>query len=108
MANFQSQPPAGRQLPNNWAAVASVNAAQANAAYQYQLENAWRQPLQAHPLGIMKSARLEQQQPAPPKRNDARSDTRTDSTMTLIRDDSFEQIWQDSTGAIVKIRKQRK
>lgn len=106
MANFSAHGPSGKALPNNWQSLAKSNAAQANADYQHRLENAWRGNRDNETL--IQSARLAgHPQPAPPKRNDARSDTRTDSTMTLIRDDSFEQIWQDSTGAIVKIKKRK-
>ena len=110
MAQFKGHPPAGRQLPSNWATVAQANAAQADADYQHRLENAWRQPLQGD-AGLMQSARLRQQPPSQqpaPKRSDSRSDTRMDGMMTLIRDDGFEQVWRDSNGAIVTIRKQRK
>ena len=107
--NFQSQPPAGRQMPANWASMAPLRAQQADDAYRFAIENAWRQPLQGH-AGLMQNARLEHVSPvpAPPKRNDARSDTRTDSTMTLIRDDEFEQLWKDANGTIVTIKKKRK
>ena len=111
MANFQYQPPAGRQLPRDWQAQAARNAAEAQAQYEATVCQQWRQPLGAQPLGIMQAARLQQQppsQPPAPKRNNARSDTRMDGMMTLIRDDGFEQVWRDSNGAIVTIRKQRK
>lgn len=105
--NFTAQPPAGRQMPSNWASMAPLRAQQADDAYRFAIENAWRQPLQKH-AGLMQNARLEQQSPAPaPKRNDARSDTRTDSTMTLIRDDEFEQVWKDTNGTVVTIRKRK-
>ena len=106
MAQFKGQPPAGRPLPNDWQTQAKSNAAQADAAYLHQLQNAWRGNRDNETL--VQSARLAgHPQPAPPKRNDARSDARFDGTMTLIRDDSLEQIWQDSTGAIVKIKKRK-
>jgi len=104
--NFTSQPPAGRQMPTNWTAMAPLRAQQADDAYRFAIENAWRQPMQGH-AGLMQAARLEQQSPAP-KRNDARSDTRTDSTMTLVRDDEFEQLWKNANGTIVSIKKKRK
>ena len=106
MAQFKGHPPAGKALPNNWQSIAKSNAAQASADYQYQLENAWRGNRSNETL--IQSAQLTgHPQPAPPKRNDARADTRFDSTMTLIKDDRFEQIWEDSTGAIVKIKKRK-
>jgi len=106
--NFSAQPPAGRQMPSNWASMAPLRAQQADDAYRFAIENAWRQPLQSH-AGLMQAARLEQQSPAaPPRRNDARSDTRTDSTMYLIRDDELEQLWKDANGTIVTIKKKRK
>ena len=108
MAQFKGHPPAGRPLPNDWQTQAKSNAAQADAAYLHQLQNAWRGNRDNETL--VQGARLANHpQPAPPKRNDARADTRMDSgMMTLIRDDSFEQVWKDATGAIVTIRKQRK
>ena len=95
-------------MPSDWASMAPLRAQQADDAYRFAIENAWRQPLQKH-AGLMQNARLEHISPvpAPPKRNDARSDTRTDSTMYLISDDDVEQTWRDSTGAIVKIRKRK-
>ena len=110
MPNFKGNPPAGRPIPSNWQSLAKSNAIEADAAYRHQIENAWRQPSQGD-AGLMQSARLRQQppsQPPAPKRSDSRSDTRMDGMMTLIRDDSFEQVWKDATGAIVTIRKQRK
>lgn len=109
MPNFKGNPPAGRPLPSNWAAIARANAAQADAAYRHQIENAWRQPMQGD-AGLMQAARLRQQPPSQqpaPKRNDARFDTRMDGMMTLIRDDDFEQVWKDPTGAIVIIKKRK-
>ena len=96
-------------MPANWASMAPLRAQQADDDYLHRLQNGWRQPLQGH-AGLMQNARLEHISPvpAPPKRNDARSDTRTDSTMTLIRDDEFEQLWKDAHGAVVTIKKKRK
>ena len=105
MAQFKGQPPAGRPLPRDWQAQAKSNAAQADAAYLYQLQNAWRGNRDNETL--VQSARLAGHPQPAPKRNDARSDARFDGMMTLIRDDSLEQIWQDSTGAIVKIKKRK-
>ena len=104
--NFQSQPPAGRQMPANWASMAPLRAQQADDAYRYAIENAWRQPLQGH-AGLMQNARLEHISPvpAPPKRNDARSDARFDAKMTLVSDNEDEQIWRDFNGATVVIKK---
>ena len=107
MANFSAHGPSGKALPNNWQSLAKSNAAQANADYQNRLENAWRGNRDNETL--IQSARLAgHPAPAPPKRNDARADTRMDGMMTLIKEDSFEQVWRDTTGAIVTIRKQRK
>ena len=110
MASFQAFPPTGRTLPKGWEAEAARNAADAAANYQATVCQQWRQPMQGD-AGLMQAARLRQQpssQPPSPKRSDSRSDTRMDGMMTLIRDDSFEQVWKDATGAIVTIRKQRK
>jgi len=104
--NFTSQPPAGQKLPSNWQAMAPLRAQQADDAYRFAIENAWRQPMQGH-AGLMQAARLEQQSPAP-KRNDARPDTsRFDGIMLLVKDDDLEQIWKDNTGRIVTIKKRK-
>jgi len=106
--NFQSQPPAGRPLPSNWAALAPAIAASADDAYMNQLTNAWRQPMQKH-AGLMQNARLEHISPvpAPPKRNDARSDARFDTKMTLVLDNEDEQIWRDFNGSTIVIKKRK-
>ena len=106
MAQFKGHPPAGKALPNDWQTQAKSNAAQADAAYLYQLQNAWRGNRDNETL--IQGARLTNHPQPAPKRNDARSDARFDGMMTLIRDDGFEQVWRDSNGAIVTIRKQRK
>ena len=106
MANFQSQPMAGRQLPSNWAAVASANAIQADADYQHRIQNAWRGNRDNETL-IQSSRLAGHPQPAPPKRNDARSDARFDGTMTLIRDDADEQVWRDFNGSTIVIKKRK-
>jgi hypothetical protein len=106
MANFQAQPPAGRQLPGNWRAIASTNAAQADADYQHRISNAWRGNRDNETL--IQSARLSNHpQPAPPRRIDSRSDARFDGTMLLVKDDDLEQIWKDNTGRLVTIKKRK-
>ena len=109
MPNFKGNPPAGRPLPSNWQSLAQANAAQADADYRHQIENAWRQPMQGD-AGLMQAARLRQQPPSQqpaPKRSEARSDTRMDGVMTLIKDDSFEQVWRDSNGSTIVIKKRK-
>lgn len=110
MKNGQGHPPAGRQLPRDWQAQAARNAAEAQALYEATVCQQWRQPLQDHPLGIMKAARLQQQpasqQPAPPRR-DARSDARFDGKLTLVSDNEEEQIWRDFNGSTIVIKKRK-
>ena len=106
MANFQSQPPSGRQLPNNWASLAKSNAAQADADYQHRTSNAWRGNRDHETL--IQSARLSgHPQPAPPRRIDSRSDARFDGTMRLISEDETMQLWRDFNGATVVIKKRK-
>jgi hypothetical protein len=106
MANFSAHGPSGRALPNNWQSLAKSNAAQANADYQHRLENAWRGNRDNETL--IQSARLTNHpQPAPPKRNDARSDARFDGMMQLVKDDELEQVWKDNTGRLVTIKKRK-
>ena len=111
MKNGQGHPPAGRQLPRDWQAQAARNAAEAQALYEATVCQQWRQPLQDHPLGIMKAARLQQQppsqQPAPPRR-DARSDARFDGAMRLVLEDERMQLWRNDDGTTVQIMKKRK
>ena len=98
---------AGRQLPSNWAAVASANAIQADADYQHRIQNAWRGNRDNETL--IQSARLtNHQQPAPPKRNDARSDARFDGAMRLVLEDERMQLWRNDDGTTVQIMKKRK
>ena len=110
MANFQSQPPSGRQLPKDWQAQAARNAAEAQALYEATVCQQWRQPLQDHPLGIMKAARLQQQPPSqqPAPRRDARSDARFDGPMRLVLEDERMQLWRNDDGTTVQIMKKRK
>jgi hypothetical protein len=71
-----------------------------------QLTNAWRGN-RGHET-LIQSARLAghpQPAPAAPKRNDARSDARFDTKMTLVSDNEDEQIWRDFNGATVVIKK---
>ena len=110
MPNFRGDPPAGRQLPSNWAAIAQANAAQADAAYRHQIENAWRQPSQGD-AGLMQAARLRQQPPSQqpaPKRSDARSDTRMDSRMEFVWENDEMQLWRNANGTTVQIMKRKK
>ena len=93
-------------MPSNWASMAPLRAQQADDAYRFAIENAWRQPLQKH-AGLMQNARLEQQPPAPPRRNDSRSDARFDAKMALVSDNEDEQIWRDFNGATVVIKKRK-
>ena len=105
--NFTSQPPAGRQLPGNWASLAKSNAAQADADYQHRISNAWRGNRDNETL--VQSARLAgHPQPAPPRRTDARSDARFDGTMRLISEDETMQLWRNGDGTTVQIMKRRK
>ena len=106
MANFSAHGASGKALPNNWQSLAKSNAAQANADYQNRLENAWRGNRDNETL-IQSSRLAGHPQPAPLKRNDARSDTRMDGMMQLIKDDAFEQIWKDNTGRLVTIKKRK-
>lgn len=108
MANFQAFPPAGRALPKDWQAQASAANAAFMANYQAKMDEAWRKPLTSTNSSLAQAARLTNQEPPAPPRRDARSDARFDGTMTLIKEDSFEQVWRDWTGAIVTIRKRRK
>ena len=110
MANFQSQPPAGRQLPANWAAMAPLRGQQANQDYMHKLENAWRGPLTSQNSSMAHGARLGNQPPAPaaPPRRDSRADARMDGMMLLVKDDDLEQIWKDDSGRLVTIKKRRK
>jgi len=94
-------------MPSNWASMAPLRAQQADDAYRFAIENAWRQPLQNH-AGLMQNARLEQQSPAAPPRRDSRADARMDGVMQLVKDDDFEQLWKDANGTIVTIKKKRK
>jgi len=108
--NFTAQPPAGRPLPSNWAALAPLRGQQANQDYLHKLENAWRGPLTSQNSSMAHGARLGNQPPAPaaPKRNDARSDARFDAKMTLVSDDEDEQVWRDFNGSTIVIKKRRK
>ena len=111
MANFQSQPPAGRQLPANWAAMAPLRGQQANQDYMHKLENAWRGPLTSQNSSMAHGARLGNQPPAPaaPPRRDSRADTsRNDGTMRLVFEDDEQQVWKDYSGTLVTIKKRRK
>ena len=106
MAQFKGHPPAGKALPNNWQSIAKSNAAQASADYQYQLENAWRGNRSNGTL--IQSAQLTgHPQPAPPKRNDARADTRMDGKLTLVSDNEDERIWRDFNGSTIVIKKRK-
>jgi hypothetical protein len=108
--NFSVDPLAGRRLPNNWAAIASANAVQADADYQHRISNAWRGPLTSQNHSHAQAARLGNQPPAPaapPKRNDARSDARFDTKMTLVSDNEDEQIWRDFNGSTIVIKKRK-
>jgi len=109
MANFQAQPPAGRPLPSNWAAMAPLRGQQANQDYMHKLENAWRGPLTSQNSSMAHGARLGNQPPAPaaPPRRDSRADTRMDGIMQLVKDDAFEQVWKDNTGRLVTIKKRK-
>ena len=106
MAQFKGQPPAGRPLPNDWQTQAKSNAMQADAAYLYQLQNAWRGNRDNETL-IQSSRLAGHPQPAPPKRNDARSDARFDGKMTLVSDNADEQIWRDFNGSTIVIKKRK-
>ena len=109
MANFQAFPPAGRALPRGWEAEAAKNAAEAQARFEATVGEAWRQPSQAQPLGIMQAARIQRQQPpAPPRRIDSRSDARFDAKMTLVLDNEDEQVWRNFNGSTIVIKKRRK
>ena len=106
--NFTSQPPAGRQLPSNWRAIAPAIAADADAAYMHRLQNAWRG--RGHETliqGAMLSNHQQPAPPAPPRRIDSRSDARFDAKMTLVSDNEDEQIWRDFNGATVVIKKRK-
>ena len=93
-------------MPSNWASMAPLRAQQADDAYRFAIENAWRQPLQSH-AGLMQNARLEQQSPAAPPRRDSRADARMDGMMQLVKDDDLEQIWKDDSGRLVTIKKRK-
>ena len=111
MAQFKGHPPAGRQLPRDWQAQAARNAAEAQAQYEATVCQQWRQPLQDHPLGIMKAARLHQQPPSQPPalpRRDARADTRMDGTMRLVLENEMMELWRNDDGTTVQIMKKRK
>ena len=106
--NFTAQPPAGRPLPSNWASMASSRAQQADQDYQHRISNAWRGNRDHETL--IQAARLSnhpQPAPAAPKRNDARSDARFDTKMTLVLDNEDEQIWRDFNGSTIVIKKRK-
>jgi len=105
MANFQAQPPAGRQLPGNWRAIAPTIAADADAAYMHRLQNAWRG--RGHETLIQGAMLSNHQQPAPPKRIDSLSDTRFDGHMRLISEDETMQLWRNNDGTTVQIMKRK-
>jgi hypothetical protein len=109
MANFQSQPPAGRKLPSNWASMASSRAQQADQDYLFALQNAWRGNRDNETL--IQSARLSnhpQPAPAAPPRRDSRTDaSRNDGTMRLVFEDDEQQVWKDYSGALVTIKKRK-
>ena len=106
MANFSAHGPSGKALPNNWQSLTKSNAAQANADYQHRLENAWRGNRDNETL--VQGARLAgHPQPAPPKRNDARSDARFDGKLTLVSDNEEEQVWRDFNGSTIVIKKRK-
>jgi len=108
--NFTAQPPAGRPLPSNWTSLASGRAQQADDAYLFAIENAWRGPLTSQNSSMAQGARLGNQPPAPaaPPRRDSRADTRMDGMMLLVKDDDLEQVWKDNAGRLVTIKKRRK
>jgi len=107
--NFTAQPPAGRPLPSNWAALAPLRGQQANQDYLHKLENAWRGPLTSQNSSMAHGARLGNQPPAPaaPPRRDSRADARMDGMMLLVKDDDLEQVWKDNTGRLVTIKKRK-
>ena len=107
MANFSAHGASGRALPSNWQSLAKSNAAQANADYQNRLENAWRGNRDNETL-IQSSRLAGHPQPAPPKRNDARSDARFDGAMRLVLEDERMQLWRNDDGTTVQIMKKRK
>ncbi len=55
---FSVQPQAGRPLPANWQQNAPKRAAMADAAYRFNLENAWRQGHESPDPNVARSARL--------------------------------------------------
>ena len=106
--NFSAQPPAGRQLPSNWRAMAPAIAADADADYLHRLQNAWRG--RGHETliqGAMLSNHQQPAPPAPPRRIDSRSDARFDAKMVLVSDNEDEQTWRDFNGATVVIKKRK-
>ena len=107
--NFTPQPPAGRQLPSNWRAIAPTIAADADAAYMHRLQNAWRgRGNETLIQGAMLSNHQQPAPAAPPRRIDSRSDARFDGTMRLISEDETMQLWRNDDGTTVQIMKRRK
>ena len=87
--NVSVQPPAGRQLPENWIRDSGARKANAESDYLNRIENAWRNTGSNNPL---QSARLTK-------------DSRTDA-MTRVSDSEDEEVWIDGKGQTVRIRKQ--
>lgn len=57
--NFSVQPPAGKPLDSNWKEMAPKRASMADAAYRFNLENAWKGSDTSGSSGnIMRDARL--------------------------------------------------
>ena len=101
MANFQSQPPAGQQLPANWKEQAERNRREFDEIYRQRIENQWRQPHKDH--GIMQAARLRTvnydraDSASSVKPLDRKDSVRMDENgMVLVSTQDSWEIWQDS------------